>query len=148
MRTPLPERHQGMYDIFFTDPPFSVAGLELFLLQGLVALRSVGDRGYLCIPSMELGGRFWGFQRFIINSGFQIIQYEGSFNEYKVRDLKPKGFQEMKFVRSITHEMRNLTLDFSDLASLRLITKDSSKIALVNSKISRLGRKNIYAFYN
>jgi predicted methyltransferase len=39
LRNPLPEGLRGRYDIAFTDPPYTVPGLRLFLSRGIEALR-------------------------------------------------------------------------------------------------------------
>jgi len=39
LRDPLPEEHLNKYDVFITDPPYTVEGLKLFLSRGLQSLR-------------------------------------------------------------------------------------------------------------
>jgi len=39
LRDPLPAEHLNKYDVFITDPPYTVEGLKLFLSRGLQSLR-------------------------------------------------------------------------------------------------------------
>ncbi|KYH41156.1 MAG: hypothetical protein AYL33_004770, partial [Candidatus Bathyarchaeota archaeon B63] len=39
LRNPLPSDLRGMYDVVFTDPPYTIGGLKLFLSRGIDALR-------------------------------------------------------------------------------------------------------------
>jgi predicted methyltransferase len=51
LREPLPERCRKGFDAFFTDPPYTPEGAELFLQRGRMALDPGGLRlGYLAIP--------------------------------------------------------------------------------------------------
>jgi len=44
LRDPLPEGLRGSFDTIETDPPYTIAGLQLFLSRGLEALRPGGGR--------------------------------------------------------------------------------------------------------
>ena len=39
LRQPLPDRLKNKYDVVFTDPPYTITGLKLFLSRGIEALR-------------------------------------------------------------------------------------------------------------
>lgn len=39
LRQPLPEELQGRYDCFFTDPPYTLQGLNLFISRGISGLK-------------------------------------------------------------------------------------------------------------
>lgn len=39
LREPLPEKLQGQYDCFFTDPPYTLQGISLFVSRGIQALK-------------------------------------------------------------------------------------------------------------
>ncbi len=49
LRSDLPSDITGRFDLFFTDPPYTLAGLSLFVSRGAAGLRpEVGKQGYIC----------------------------------------------------------------------------------------------------
>ena len=49
LRHPIPESMVGRFDVFFTDPPYTIEGLRLFVDRGVRALRpEVGKLGFIC----------------------------------------------------------------------------------------------------
>jgi len=49
LREEIPSEFVGQFDAFLTDPPYTLAGLNLFVSRGATALRpQVGKQGYVC----------------------------------------------------------------------------------------------------
>lgn len=49
LRHPIPDAIIGQFDVFFTDPPYTIQGLRLFADRGVRALRpEVGKLGFIC----------------------------------------------------------------------------------------------------
>jgi predicted methyltransferase len=59
LRDPLPPSLAHSFDTFFTDPPDTLAGLELFVARGLESLRSAGCAGYFGVTVIESSFRNW-----------------------------------------------------------------------------------------
>ena len=53
LRDPLPDHYLGAFDTFFTDPPDTLGGLELFVARALSAVRSPGSAGYFGVTNIE-----------------------------------------------------------------------------------------------
>lgn len=83
LRDPLREDLSGAFDFFFTDPPYTPQGVELFLDRGCEALAEKGQRrGAIAIPlsppSLQIAT-----QRAITHKGFVIDFLDPGFNEYQ-----------------------------------------------------------------
>jgi predicted methyltransferase len=81
LRRPLPAGLRG-FDTVFTDPPYTLAGAELFLSRGAAALApGPGRQAFLCFPGKppEEGARLQGA---IADMGFAIHALVRNFNEY------------------------------------------------------------------
>jgi predicted methyltransferase len=59
LRLPLPPSITRSFDTFFTDPPDTLAGLELFIGRGLEGLRGPGCAGYFGATVIEASFRTW-----------------------------------------------------------------------------------------
>lgn len=81
VRKPLPEDLQGEFDTVSTDPPYTVAGLKLFLSRAIEAASLEGGRIYLHFghraPDEQLE-----VQVAIADMGLVIEQLIPNFNEY------------------------------------------------------------------
>jgi predicted methyltransferase len=82
LREPLPERLRGAFDVFETDPPYTMAGLRLFLSRAVEALRpSPGTVGFLSFahrPPEEQRE----IARTLLAMGFAIDEIIPNFNQY------------------------------------------------------------------
>ena len=82
LRVGLPAVHQGCYDSVFTDPPYTLEGLKLFISRGASALKNESDLFlYLAFghksPLVQLA-----VQKQLLESGFIISQIYQQFNRY------------------------------------------------------------------
>jgi len=49
LRHEIPRELKGQFDVFFTDPPYTLPGLALFVSRGIIGLRDeVGKQGFIC----------------------------------------------------------------------------------------------------
>ena len=56
LRGPLPADLRAAFDVFFTDPPYTLSGLKLFVSRGLEALGTdAGKQGYVCFGQRTPG---------------------------------------------------------------------------------------------
>lgn len=83
LREPLGKEFAGAFDFFFTDPPYTPQGADLFLDRGCEALAEKGQRkGGLAIPlsppSLQIAT-----QKSIASKGFVIDFLDPGFNEYQ-----------------------------------------------------------------
>ena len=82
LRHPLPEGLPASFDVFFTDPPYTLAGLELFVSRGVSALRpEVGKQGYICFGhrSPQEAARAAGL---LVEMGLAPVEVLPGFNSY------------------------------------------------------------------
>lgn len=84
LRLRLPEYLLGRFDCFFTDPPDTLPGLELFVARGLAALCGDGCAGYFGVTLVESSLRKWrDFQRALVNKfGVVVTDVNYDFSTY------------------------------------------------------------------
>jgi predicted methyltransferase len=82
LREPLPASLAARFDTVFTDPPYTVAGAELFLSRATAALRpGVGGDVFLAFGPKPPGETL-RVQAAIAAMGLVIRSFERNFNEY------------------------------------------------------------------
>lgn len=87
LRKPIPEELVGQYDTIFTDPPYTVPGLELFLSRGIQALKKeIGRKIYLAYAHRAPNDLF-DFQQVIVNHGLAIQETIPGFNLYEGAEM-------------------------------------------------------------
>jgi S-adenosylmethionine decarboxylase proenzyme len=80
---PVPERVRQKFDVFFTDPPYTIPGLKLFVLRGKSCLKSlIGKRGYVCYGAKP-PVTTWKAQLVLLNAGFSLRAVISGFNRYR-----------------------------------------------------------------
>jgi predicted methyltransferase len=82
LRRPLPDGLLARFDTVFTDPPYTLAGAELFLSRGAAALGpGPGGQAFLCFGARppDESARLQGA---IADMGFAIHDLVRNFNEY------------------------------------------------------------------
>ncbi len=78
-----PQRWQGQFDVFVTDPVETIPGLELFLSRAVSTLRGVGSAGYFGLTTLEASRRKWyTIQRMLHQMGLVITDIRRQFNVY------------------------------------------------------------------
>jgi hypothetical protein len=98
LRKPLPEDLVGEFDTFFTDPPYTPAGLRLFLSRGIQALRRRKTVSvYLAFadkPPLEM----LEVHRAILGMGLFVEELIPRFNEYEGAEM----FANTTFLAKLT----------------------------------------------
>lgn len=81
LREPLPAALRRSFDTVLTDPPYTLAGAELFLSRAAEALDGAGCDVFLSFGSRRPNVSFH-VQRAIGEMGFAIVRLRRDFNEY------------------------------------------------------------------
>jgi hypothetical protein len=98
LRDPLPEGLRGAFDTFFTDPPYTLPGLRLFLSRGLEAIRPRKTAGiYLAFadkPPLEM----LEIHRAINEMGLFVGELIPRFNEYEGAEILAGTTAQMRLI--------------------------------------------------
>lgn len=87
LKGPLPINYANSFDCFFTDPPYTIDGLTLFLSRGVGALKKEkGLNAFLSFGQKPINETLQ-LQEVILNHGFAISQVLQSFNKYEGASL-------------------------------------------------------------
>ncbi len=80
---PLPEDFIGSFDVFFSDPPETLAAFDAFIGRGALSLRGPGGAGYFGLTSAESSFAKWKLlQDNLSAKGFVLTDLIRGFNEY------------------------------------------------------------------
>ncbi|MFB4321183.1 bis-aminopropyl spermidine synthase family protein [Priestia sp. BR_2] len=82
LRRPLPQEWTGQYDCFFTDPPYTLQGLTLFLSRGLSALKPEKGCPIFLSFAHKSPDFTWSMQREFVRMGLSVRQVQLHFNQY------------------------------------------------------------------
>lgn len=84
LREPLPEHLVGKFDVFLTDPPDTVPGLELFIARGLSSLAEAGGAGYFGMTVIESSLPRWRELQGILVGKYRVVVTDiiDDFSEY------------------------------------------------------------------
>lgn len=85
-RTTLPHHLQGVYDVVFTDPPYTSNGIKLFLSRAISALNTnnLAARVYVCYGTSDRSKeRSLPIQEIISQQGMVIRWIFDKFNRYQ-----------------------------------------------------------------
>ncbi|AYB46343.1 bis-aminopropyl spermidine synthase family protein [Paenibacillus lautus] len=82
LRRPLPQEWTGQYDCFFTDPPYTLQGLTLFLSRGLSALKPEKGCPIFLSYAHKSPDFTWSMQREFVRMGLSVRQVQLHFNQY------------------------------------------------------------------
>ncbi|MBU5347845.1 bis-aminopropyl spermidine synthase family protein [Paenibacillus lautus] len=82
LRQPLPEGWNGQYDCFFTDPPYTLQGLTLFLSRGISALKHEKGCPIFLSFAHKSPDFTWSMQREFVRMGLSVKQVLLHFNQY------------------------------------------------------------------
>lgn len=82
LRSPLSESFKGQFDCFFTDPPYTLQGMNLFLSRGLEALKDESGLNIFLSyahksPEFELN-----MQKYFVDMGLMVSEILTAFNNY------------------------------------------------------------------
>ncbi|AEF96402.1 bis-aminopropyl spermidine synthase family protein [Methanotorris igneus] len=85
LRNPLPEKLKNKFDVIFTDPPYTLNGMKLFLSRGIEGL---GDEGvaYLAFSHKPID-EWIEVQKTLSEMGFVIYELIPGFNLYEGSEI-------------------------------------------------------------
>lgn len=146
LREPLSMEYANSFDCFFTDPPYTMAGVTLFLSRGVSALKKKkGLTAFLSFGQKPINEEL-SLQEIILNHGFVISQVLESFNQYEGASLL--GNVSQMIVLESTDELKML-VETGESFSEKMYTADfrvhSAQYKCTNCKeIFKVGRKEKY----
>ncbi len=84
LKNKLPENLVSNFDTFLTDPPETIAGLEVFIGRGLTALKGAGSAGYFGLTLIESSLKKWQeFEKILVgNFKVAVTDIIRDFNTY------------------------------------------------------------------
>lgn len=137
---PIPKRFKGQYDIFITEPPDTVAGINLFFSRGIDCLNKKGGIAYLGVCKNNLKDKeFLEIEKNILKTNSLITDIFSYFQEYtpSKHDLEwvlglPKGIDSPK-----------ISWFFSDLLRIKIL--EGAKPLIKERKGENFRKKYIYA---
>jgi predicted methyltransferase/ribosomal protein S18 acetylase RimI-like enzyme len=82
LRNPLPQRLRRRYDVAFTDPPYTIAGLTLFISRGLTALKQRNGLAVYLAFAHQSSKNLLTLQKTLNAMGLAITEQIPNFNTY------------------------------------------------------------------
>ncbi len=87
LRQPLPEKLHGQYDCFFTDPPYTLQGMNLFLSRGISALKQRSGLPIFLSFAHKSPEVALTMQRELVRMGLMVKEIIPHFNEYEGAEM-------------------------------------------------------------
>lgn len=87
LRQPLPKRLCGKYDSFFTDPPYTLQGMSLFLSRGISALQKQKGLSIFLSFAHKSPDFTLAMQREFVRAGVTVREVISHFNEYEAAQM-------------------------------------------------------------
>lgn len=87
LKKPLPKQLLGKYDVVFTDPPYTIPGLVLFLSRGVRALRRYQGASFYLAYVHRSPKRILKAQKILNKMGLSIAEHIPRFNKYKGAEM-------------------------------------------------------------
>lgn len=113
LREPLPEKLHGQYDCFFTDPPYTLQGMVLFLSRGISALKPGKGLPVFFSFAHKSPDFMLAMQREFIQMGLTVSETIPSFNEYEGAEMIGNRGQ-MFILKSTEHTRPDISGRFED----------------------------------
>ncbi|UFJ40467.1 bis-aminopropyl spermidine synthase family protein [Brevibacillus humidisoli] len=87
LRRPLPSGMQGQFDAFFTDPPYTLQGMMLFLSRGISALKHQTGLPIFFSFAHKSPGFSLTMQRSLVQMGLMVSEIIPQFNQYEGAEM-------------------------------------------------------------
>jgi predicted methyltransferase len=87
LREPLPEPLHGQYDCFFTDPPYTLQGMTLFVSRGISALKSMKGLPIFLSYAHKSPDSMLAMQREFVRMGLTVSATFPRFNAYEGAEM-------------------------------------------------------------
>lgn len=135
LRDPLPLSLSNSFDCFFTDPPYTIQGLSLFLSRGVGALKNrKGLKVFLSFGQKPVDENF-SVQECILSQGLSIVSLYKNFNRYEGASLL--GNVSQMLVLESTSEIRpviSFAAEYAESIYTREFKKPDSQYVCRNCK--------------
>lgn len=113
LRQSLPEYFHGQYDCFFTDPPYTLQGMSLFLSRGISAMKKEKGLPIFLSFSHKSPDFMLALQRELIQMNLSLKEIILHFNEYEgAQMIGNKG--QMIILQTTESTKPNITDRFED----------------------------------
>ena len=83
LKDPLPLSYSNSFDCFFTDPPYTIEGMSLFLSRGISALKKECGLHIFLSYGQKPVDEMREIQEIVIQQGLIVSEIIKSFNEYE-----------------------------------------------------------------
>ncbi|KIL42370.1 hypothetical protein SD70_02240 [Gordoniibacillus kamchatkensis] len=83
LREPMPVELRGKYDVFYTDPPYTLQGMSLFVSRGLTALKNKKGLPIFLSFAHKSPDFTVALQRELVRMGLMAGEVIPQFNEYE-----------------------------------------------------------------
>jgi len=131
LREPLPINYANYFDTFFTDPPYTISGLALFLSRGIFALKKMSGLNVFFSFGNKPIEETIDMQRKFLKMGLVISRILKDFNNYEGASLYG-GLSQMIILKTTDNLNPMITEQFNE----DLYTHD-----FINTKHSYICRK-------
>jgi len=113
LRQPLPEELCGQFDCFFTDPPYTLQGLTLFLSRGIASLKRRKGSPIFLSYAHKSPDSMLAIQREFVRMGLMVSATFPSFNEYEGAEMIANKSQ-MTILRTTERTLPEIDGSFED----------------------------------
>lgn len=113
LRQPLPEKMLGQYDCFFTDPPYTLQGMSLFVSRGISALKRMKGLPMFLSFAHKSPDVTLAMQREFVRMGLVINEMLPRFNEYNGAQMIGNRSQ-MIILKTTDQTIPEFTAPFED----------------------------------
>lgn len=136
VRTPLPARLLGAFDVSFCDPLETEQGFRLFVMRCREALAGPGSALYFGLTDVECPPERWlGFQEFLVKMGLRITDLWRSLHRYILpeRDFVAEEIEgATKYTRGSKPDPGKLPWYHSSLVRTELVSPSEPFLELVD----------------
>jgi predicted methyltransferase len=87
LQEPFPFEYAGRFDVFYTDPPYTLEGLSLFLSRGIGGLKKEKGLKIFLSFGRKPNGEIYRMQQALLSHGLIITAIYDAFNRYEGASL-------------------------------------------------------------
>ena len=103
LRDPLPVELESQFDVFFTDPPYTIDGLRLFVERGVRALKAVSGKLAFISFGRKSPSESVDIARTFVEHDLALIEVTPDFNRYDGAQLLAGSSQMIRSVYGGRH---------------------------------------------
>lgn len=113
LRQPLPDTLHGQYDAFYTDPPYTLQGMSLFISRGISALKKQKGLPVFLSFAHKSPDFMLAMQREFVRMGLTVHATIPRFNEYEGAEMIANRSQ-MIILKTTEQSVPEFTGSFED----------------------------------